>query len=205
MSDEYEYKDSPVENPFSKFQSAVSRQERLIESVRADEERKREEGESIMRQQQAVADREAQAIRDEANKGFVDQAKAEGIDDFIYEDETGQVKSALTPEQTEEARRMKFEETAKTAEEDAAKFRARDLSRELSGVKRNILTDSQREKKDEELTKKQQALEMWNQEIAEGKVDLSPLITGRVSIDDVPQAFKDLGNPEEHAKILVTP
>ncbi|MEY3147282.1 MAG: hypothetical protein RL688_501, partial [Actinomycetota bacterium] len=27
----------------------------------------------------------------------------------------------------------------------------------------------------------------------------------RVSIDDVPQAFKDLGNPEEHAKILVTP
>ena len=41
--------------------------------------------------------------------------------------------------------------------------------------------------------------------IAEGKVDLSPLITGRVSIDDVPQAFKDLGNPEEHAKILVTP
>ena len=41
--------------------------------------------------------------------------------------------------------------------------------------------------------------------IAEGKVDLSPLITGRVSIEDVPQAFKDLGNPEEHAKILVTP
>jgi threonine dehydrogenase-like Zn-dependent dehydrogenase len=41
--------------------------------------------------------------------------------------------------------------------------------------------------------------------IAEGKVDLSPLITGRVNIDDVPQAFKDLGNPEEHAKILVTP
>lgn len=41
--------------------------------------------------------------------------------------------------------------------------------------------------------------------IAEGKVDLSPLITARVGIDDVPQAFTDLGNPETHAKILVTP
>ena len=41
--------------------------------------------------------------------------------------------------------------------------------------------------------------------IAEGKVDLSPLITGRVGIDEVPQAFKDLGDPEQHAKILVMP
>ncbi|MBU3690069.1 MAG: alcohol dehydrogenase [Acidimicrobiales bacterium mtb01] len=41
--------------------------------------------------------------------------------------------------------------------------------------------------------------------IAEGKVDLAPLITGRVPIDGVPQAFKDLGDPETHAKILVTP
>ena len=41
--------------------------------------------------------------------------------------------------------------------------------------------------------------------IAEGKVDLSPLITGRVGIDGVPQAFKDLGDPEQNAKILVMP
>ena len=41
--------------------------------------------------------------------------------------------------------------------------------------------------------------------IAEGKVDLSPLITGRVGIDGVPQAFRDLGDPEQHAKILVMP
>jgi len=41
--------------------------------------------------------------------------------------------------------------------------------------------------------------------IADGKVDLAPLITGRVGIDDVPQAFRDLGNPEAHAKILVMP
>ncbi len=40
--------------------------------------------------------------------------------------------------------------------------------------------------------------------IADGRVDLSPWITGRVGIDDVPQAFADLGNPETHAKILVT-
>lgn len=41
--------------------------------------------------------------------------------------------------------------------------------------------------------------------IADGKVDLSPWLTGTVDIDGVPQAFKDLGNPEEHAKILVVP
>ena len=41
--------------------------------------------------------------------------------------------------------------------------------------------------------------------IAEGKVDLAPLITGRVGIDGVPKAFEDLGNPEAHAKILVKP
>lgn len=41
--------------------------------------------------------------------------------------------------------------------------------------------------------------------IAEGKVDLAPLITGTVGIDGVPKAFEDLGNPEAHAKILVKP
>ncbi len=41
--------------------------------------------------------------------------------------------------------------------------------------------------------------------IADGAVDLEPLITGVVGIDDVPQAFTDLGNPEHHAKIIVEP
>ena len=41
--------------------------------------------------------------------------------------------------------------------------------------------------------------------IAEGKVDLSPWLTGTVNVDGVPQAFRDLGNPEAHAKILVVP
>lgn len=41
--------------------------------------------------------------------------------------------------------------------------------------------------------------------IAEGRVDLGPMITGAVSIDDIPRAFRDLGNPEQHAKILVEP
>jgi threonine dehydrogenase-like Zn-dependent dehydrogenase len=41
--------------------------------------------------------------------------------------------------------------------------------------------------------------------IAEGKVDLSPWLTGTVDVDGVPQAFADLGNPEAHAKILVVP
>ncbi|HEY4333655.1 MAG TPA: zinc-binding dehydrogenase [Ilumatobacteraceae bacterium] len=41
--------------------------------------------------------------------------------------------------------------------------------------------------------------------IADGRVNLEPWITGRVTIDEVPQAFVDLGNPEAHAKILVKP
>jgi threonine dehydrogenase-like Zn-dependent dehydrogenase len=41
--------------------------------------------------------------------------------------------------------------------------------------------------------------------IADGAVDLAPLHTGTVGIDGVPQAFVDLGDPEQHAKILVEP
>ncbi len=41
--------------------------------------------------------------------------------------------------------------------------------------------------------------------IAEGEIDVAPLITGEVGLDGVPQAFEDLGNPEVHCKILVTP
>ncbi len=41
--------------------------------------------------------------------------------------------------------------------------------------------------------------------IAEGEVDLAPLITGTVDVDGVPGAFTDLGDPEQHAKIIVEP
>jgi threonine dehydrogenase-like Zn-dependent dehydrogenase len=41
--------------------------------------------------------------------------------------------------------------------------------------------------------------------IAEGVVDVDPLITGHVGIEGVPQAFEDLANPDAHAKILVEP
>lgn len=41
--------------------------------------------------------------------------------------------------------------------------------------------------------------------IADGSIDVAPLITGEVGIAGVPQAFKDLANPEVHAKILVMP
>jgi threonine dehydrogenase-like Zn-dependent dehydrogenase len=37
------------------------------------------------------------------------------------------------------------------------------------------------------------------------KVDLRPWLTAAVAIDDVPQAFLDLADPEEHAKIMVKP
>ena len=41
--------------------------------------------------------------------------------------------------------------------------------------------------------------------IADGRVDVTPLITGRVGLDGVKQAFADLANPEHHAKVLVEP
>jgi threonine dehydrogenase-like Zn-dependent dehydrogenase len=41
--------------------------------------------------------------------------------------------------------------------------------------------------------------------IADGAIDVAPLITGEVGIAGVAQAFQDLGGPEQHAKILVMP
>jgi threonine dehydrogenase-like Zn-dependent dehydrogenase len=41
--------------------------------------------------------------------------------------------------------------------------------------------------------------------IAEGQVDAASLVTGRVGIGGVAQAFADLANPEAHTKILVEP
>ena len=41
--------------------------------------------------------------------------------------------------------------------------------------------------------------------IAEGEIDVAPLITGEVDLDGVAGAFEALGNPDEHCKILVTP
>ncbi len=41
--------------------------------------------------------------------------------------------------------------------------------------------------------------------IADGKIDVAPLITGRVGLGGVAGAFEALANPEAHAKILVEP
>jgi 2-desacetyl-2-hydroxyethyl bacteriochlorophyllide A dehydrogenase len=41
--------------------------------------------------------------------------------------------------------------------------------------------------------------------IAEGEIDVAPLITGRIDIDGVPDAFQELATPDAHAKILVEP
>jgi threonine dehydrogenase-like Zn-dependent dehydrogenase len=41
--------------------------------------------------------------------------------------------------------------------------------------------------------------------LTSGKVDPTPLHTGTVGLADVPQAFDDLGNAEQHAKILIDP
>lgn len=43
------------------------------------------------------------------------------------------------------------------------------------------------------------------QHIAEGRIDVAPLVTGRVALDGVAAAFEDLAQPEKHAKILVEP
>ncbi len=41
--------------------------------------------------------------------------------------------------------------------------------------------------------------------LAEGDIDVSPVITGEVGLDGVGAAFDDLADPERHCKILVTP
>ena len=41
--------------------------------------------------------------------------------------------------------------------------------------------------------------------IAEGKIDVTPLVTGTVGLEGVGGAFADLANPEKHAKVLVDP
>lgn len=42
-------------------------------------------------------------------------------------------------------------------------------------------------------------------QISEGAIDVSGLVTGEVGLDGVAQAFRDLGDPEAHVKILVRP
>ncbi len=41
--------------------------------------------------------------------------------------------------------------------------------------------------------------------IGEGKMECESLVTGKVGVEGVAQAFEDLGDPERHAKILVEP
>jgi threonine dehydrogenase-like Zn-dependent dehydrogenase len=41
--------------------------------------------------------------------------------------------------------------------------------------------------------------------IAEGELDVAPLITGEVGLDGVAGAFADLADPDRHCKILVVP
>jgi threonine dehydrogenase-like Zn-dependent dehydrogenase len=41
--------------------------------------------------------------------------------------------------------------------------------------------------------------------LADGKVDVTPLITGTVGLNGVENAFEVLANPEAHAKILIDP
>jgi len=41
--------------------------------------------------------------------------------------------------------------------------------------------------------------------LAEGRINADPMITGKVGVQGVAQAFEDLASPETHAKILVEP
>lgn len=41
--------------------------------------------------------------------------------------------------------------------------------------------------------------------IADGEVDVTPMLTGVCGVDGVPAAFTELGNPEGHVKIMVEP
>jgi threonine dehydrogenase-like Zn-dependent dehydrogenase len=43
------------------------------------------------------------------------------------------------------------------------------------------------------------------QAIADGRIEVDSMITGRVGLDGVAQAFEELGQPDRHAKILIEP
>lgn len=40
--------------------------------------------------------------------------------------------------------------------------------------------------------------------IADGRLDITPMITGRVGLGGVVDAFSSLEKPDEHAKIIIT-
>ncbi len=42
-------------------------------------------------------------------------------------------------------------------------------------------------------------------QLAEGEIDPSPLVTGTVGLDGVPDAFAELASPDTHAKVIVDP
>ncbi|MBO0731241.1 MAG: alcohol dehydrogenase, partial [Acidimicrobiaceae bacterium] len=42
-------------------------------------------------------------------------------------------------------------------------------------------------------------------DIAEGRLDVAPMISGEVDLDGVPAAFATLAHPDQHCKILVVP
>jgi threonine dehydrogenase-like Zn-dependent dehydrogenase len=41
--------------------------------------------------------------------------------------------------------------------------------------------------------------------IAEGRIDVTPMITGHVGLEGVKGAFADLADPEQHVKVMVEP
>ena len=41
--------------------------------------------------------------------------------------------------------------------------------------------------------------------IAEGDIDVSPMVTGQVGLNDIAQAFSDLSQADQHTKIMVMP
>jgi 2-desacetyl-2-hydroxyethyl bacteriochlorophyllide A dehydrogenase len=41
--------------------------------------------------------------------------------------------------------------------------------------------------------------------IAEGAIDVSPMVTGQVGLNDIAQAFSDLSQADQHTKIMVMP
>jgi threonine dehydrogenase-like Zn-dependent dehydrogenase len=41
--------------------------------------------------------------------------------------------------------------------------------------------------------------------LGDGRIDVAPLVTGRVGLDGVAAAFRELATPERHAKILIVP
>ena len=121
------------------------------------------EAERLKREEAAHA---AQRLRDR-NAATKEKAESEGVEDFLYKDETGELLSALTPEQQRQEKARREAETKLNHERKAAEFEREHTLRKRDKAKDLLLSEHDREKKQEQLEQLQNSFEYHKQYLSE--------------------------------------